>query len=72
MTQTLAIGLMSGTSMDGIDAALIASDGQNEISELGFASLNYPRHFHYLLKSLEYCLHHCQGDWPHSSTLQQR
>ena len=32
----LAIGLMSGTSMDGIDAALIDTDGEGENRRIGF------------------------------------
>ncbi|MGB3721975.1 MAG: anhydro-N-acetylmuramic acid kinase [Pacificimonas sp.] len=36
-----AIGLMSGTSMDGIDAALIETDGEDHIRSLGFTSLPY-------------------------------
>ena len=36
----LSIGLMSGTSMDGIDAALLETDGSpNLIKELGHISL---------------------------------
>jgi anhydro-N-acetylmuramic acid kinase len=31
MTQTCAIGLMSGTSMDGIDLAMLATDGENSV-----------------------------------------
>ena len=30
-----ALGLMSGTSMDGIDASLIRSDGENNIEIIG-------------------------------------
>ena len=36
-----AVGLMSGTSMDGIDAALIRSDGVGSVSAGGFLSLPY-------------------------------
>lgn len=37
----LAIGLMSGTSRDGIDAALIRTDGDGEIESLAFHSQPY-------------------------------
>lgn len=37
----LAIGLMSGTSRDGIDAALIETDGRDHVRALGFLSLPY-------------------------------
>ncbi|MGI9392807.1 MAG: anhydro-N-acetylmuramic acid kinase, partial [Parvibaculales bacterium] len=36
-----AIGLMSGTSMDGIDIALMETDGKNKIKPLGFLSSAY-------------------------------
>ncbi|MEE4351102.1 MAG: anhydro-N-acetylmuramic acid kinase [Pacificimonas sp.] len=36
-----AIGLMSGTSMDGIDAALIETDGEELVRPLGFHSVSY-------------------------------
>ena len=36
-----AIGLMSGTSMDGIDAALLETDGEREIARLGFITIPY-------------------------------
>jgi len=38
-----AIGLMSGTSVDGIDAALIRTDGQDHIERLDFRSFPYPK-----------------------------
>lgn len=45
----VAIGLMSGTSLDGVDAALVRTDGQNLIEPLGFAYLPYPTEFHQAL-----------------------
>jgi anhydro-N-acetylmuramic acid kinase len=47
-----AIGLMSGTSMDGIDAALIESDGYSSAKQLGMATLPYPHTLRTLLLSL--------------------
>ncbi|MFT5508496.1 MAG: anhydro-N-acetylmuramic acid kinase [Hyphomicrobiaceae bacterium] len=40
-----AIGLMSGTSMDGVDMALIATDGRNVIERQAFASVSYDEIF---------------------------
>ena len=37
----LTIGLMSGTSMDGVDAALLETDGEDAVRPLGFVSLPY-------------------------------
>ncbi len=37
----LAVGLMSGTSMDGIDAALIATDGHDAVAPRAFHSIAY-------------------------------
>lgn len=37
-----AIGLMSGTSLDGVDAALIETDGGRVVKPLGFVTLPYP------------------------------
>jgi anhydro-N-acetylmuramic acid kinase len=41
MGSVLAVGLMSGTSLDGIDAALIETDGENMIRPLAFRSDPY-------------------------------
>lgn len=40
-----AIGLMSGTSMDGIDVALIETDGESRVRRMGAASVDYPEAF---------------------------
>jgi len=45
-----AIGLMSGTSMDGIDAALIRSDGEISLKVVTHASFDYPPDFRRQLK----------------------
>ena len=41
MGSMLAVGLMSGTSLDGIDAALIETDGQGHIRPIAFRSDPY-------------------------------
>ena len=50
----LSIGLMSGTSMDGIDAALIETDGETGIKELDGTSLDYGTQFKIQLKVTSY------------------
>lgn len=47
-----AIGLMSGTSMDGVDAALIESDGDGIVRRRGFFSLPYTEEFRGRLKAV--------------------
>ena len=37
----IAIGLMSGTSCDGVDAAILETDGESQISFLGGVTLSY-------------------------------
>src|SRR3546814_3268601 len=45
LNPTLAIGLMSGTSRDGIDAALIRTDGEGEVDPVAFVSMPYDYSF---------------------------
>lgn len=53
---------MSGTSMDGIDAALIDTDGETSIKELGGVSLDYDTEFKILLKAAEFAVRKNSGD----------
>ena len=46
-----AIGLMSGTSLDGIDAALIMTDGHNLVKPLGFVTVPYRPEFRQRLRA---------------------
>jgi anhydro-N-acetylmuramic acid kinase len=46
-----AVGLMSGTSMDGIDAALIDTDGDGQVLACGFVSLPYDDAFRAKLRA---------------------
>lgn len=46
-----AIGLMSGTSLDGVDAALIATDGRTLVKPLGFATVPYHQDFRQRLRA---------------------
>lgn len=48
----LAIGLMSGTSLDGIDASLIRSDGANQVQILSNHQLAYTQAVRNALKAL--------------------
>lgn len=60
----LSIGLMSGTSMDGIDAALIETDGTPQyLRSLSHCSINYDPAFITLLKAAEYTIRKHQGHW---------
>jgi anhydro-N-acetylmuramic acid kinase len=59
----VAIGLMSGTSMDGIDVALIETDGTpSHIKFIASHSLRYPRELGILLKAVEYAVKKYEGD----------
>jgi anhydro-N-acetylmuramic acid kinase len=64
-SRLLAIGLMSGTSMDGIDAALIETDGVKQIKSIAQISSSYTSEFKLLLKSAEEIAKQCQGDRIH-------
>lgn len=46
------IGLMSGTSLDGVDAAVIETDGRNHVCSVAFESLPYNEEFRDCLRLL--------------------
>jgi len=48
-----SIGLMSGTSCDGIDASIIESDGENEINFIGNQFLPYDKRIKFKIRSLK-------------------
>jgi anhydro-N-acetylmuramic acid kinase len=62
MTKLFSIGLMSGTSMDGIDAALIITNGEFGIEEIANSTIDYKREFHLLLKAAEYTVRKFEGN----------
>jgi 1,6-anhydro-N-acetylmuramate kinase len=68
----LSIGLMSGTSMDGIDAALLDTDGENNINELGDLSSDYDSDFRILLKAAEYAVRQLSGNLPAAKAFYQQ
>jgi len=64
-----SIGLMSGTSMDGIDAALLETDGTPELLiEIDDFSLSYHPLFKILLKSVEFGIRKYNGDLEKAET----
>ena len=48
----IALGLMSGTSLDGIDASIIKSDGENNLDIIDNKYLNYPEEFRKKLRNI--------------------
>ena len=58
----LSIGLMSGTSMDGIDATLLETDGDLNIKEIGHLSMTYDQKFKHELHTAQKLVRTYQGD----------
>lgn len=59
---TVSIGLMSGTSMDGIDVALLETNGQDHIVAKGHSHYPYKPSFQIALKAAEYGVRKYHGD----------
>ncbi len=57
-----AIGTMSGTSMDGVDVAMIRTNGMDQIESLGHVSLDYPSRLRSQLKEMASAARTCEGD----------
>ena len=55
------VGLMSGTSMDGIDAALLRTDGRGRVEALSFLTIPYDDRFRVRLRA---CLGRTDGGEP--------
>ncbi|AIL65249.1 Anhydro-N-acetylmuramic acid kinase [Rickettsiales bacterium Ac37b] len=62
MTILKCIGLMSGTSMDGIDAVLLETDGKTYTKQLSSLSLSYDNSFRSLLKAAELVVRKYKGN----------
>lgn len=58
----LSVGLMSGTSMDGIDAALLETDGRGQIRTYGHHKLSYAASTRCFLKAAERAVKWAKGD----------
>ncbi len=57
-----SIGLMSGTSMDGIDAALMETDGQKIIRQKTTTSISYKPEFQLQLRQAEFMARNAKRD----------
>src|SRR3990167_7071352 len=63
----LIIGLMSGTSMDGIDVALLETNGEHLIIEHEHMNIPYPADMTILLKSAERAMREAAGCHAHAT-----
>lgn len=63
----LSIGLMSGTSMDGIDAALLETDGREQITLHAHHKLSYSPSIRCFLKAAERAVKWADGNLVHAS-----
>ena len=62
MNPSICLGLMSGTSMDGIDAALINTDGNEWVESIASSFYPYPAAFQRCLKQVETIVKQAAGN----------
>ena len=61
-SKKLAIGLMTGSSMDGIDGAILETDGMFQVKHITGASYEYSNGFKKALRLAEYAMQQENGD----------
>lgn len=61
---------MTGTSMDGLDAAFIRTDGEKSIEFIDYQYIAYPSTFQNQLKQLEHCFHEAAQAQPQQTITQ--
>jgi anhydro-N-acetylmuramic acid kinase len=66
-----SIGLMSGTSMDGIDAACIMTDGHIQIQSIDHIFIPYDAQYRCVLKAVEYGIRKHKGDMDEARRYEQ-
>lgn len=62
---TIAIGLMSGTSADGIDAAMLETDGEMVVRPLGFVAIPYCDETRARIRAATHAALQCEAPGPH-------
>lgn len=67
----ISIGLMSGTSMDGIDAVVMKTNGQDIIEQIASESLSYPSSFQLELREAELNVREAKSNIASAATIKK-